>query len=104
MPALVNLSYPFVHLWRKTSVNISKKVASLCNVSEKEKVCLQTEVHIEKTMLSVFMAEILSRFWSSIGFCRSKVDFACILYIRAICWVIKKGKYFYVKKSLVSHN
>lgn len=62
MPALVNLSYPFVHLWRKTSMNISKKVASLCNVTEKEKACLQTEVHIEKTMLSVFMAEILSRF------------------------------------------
>lgn len=43
-------------------MNISKKVASLCNVTEKEKACLQTEVHIEKTMLSVFMAEILSRF------------------------------------------
>lgn len=92
MPALVNLFSSINEQKDRTSVNISKKVASLCNVSEKEKVCLQTEVHIEKTMLSVFMAEILSRFWSSIGFCRSKVDFACILYIRAICWVIKKGK------------
>jgi len=62
MPALVNLFSSINEQKDRTSVNISKKVASLCNVSEKEKVCLQTEVHIEKTMLSVFMAEILSRF------------------------------------------